>query len=96
LADLAGRSTMSVRCAISFESHECNSLFCHKSKVRICEGDCVEGSVGHPSCIFVEVRILKDFKSFVYGSADSKGVTGCFMEVLIVKELRKGDNSKWS
>jgi hypothetical protein len=27
------------------------------------------------------VRIIKDFKSFVFGSADSKGVTGGFRRI---------------
>jgi hypothetical protein len=31
-----------------------------------------------PPSLFSDLRILKDFKSFVFGSADCKGVTGVF------------------
>jgi hypothetical protein len=33
-----------------------------------------------PRPLFSDLRILKDFKSFVFGSADCKGVTGAFCE----------------
>jgi hypothetical protein len=42
----------------------------------------ISGTVLVNSCppppLFSDLRIIKDFKSFVFGSADSEGVTGVF------------------
>jgi hypothetical protein len=42
--------------------------------------------------VFSELRILKDFKSFVFGTAHSKGVMGAFFGSAHTKGLRR----KWA
>jgi hypothetical protein len=37
--------------------------------------------------VYLELGILKDFKSFVLGSADCKELRGCFADLRIVKDL---------
>ena len=41
-----------------------------------------------PSPLFSQVRILKDFRTFEFASADSKGFRGAFFVSVDSKEIR--------
>jgi hypothetical protein len=49
----------------------------------------VRNDLGYPPHLFSDVRILKDFKCCVFGSADSAGVTGAFCGSADCKGVRE-------